>query len=102
MKLDYNPAQRSGVNSFEFFDEAITIIYPKGFVERLNMGQILMIQCDNGLFWSGRVYPDAFMFLLEVAIPGTVEDVFDYIRAAHRVKHNHVHAEFVTQQELPF
>lgn len=101
MKNCYEPAQREGINRFVYGEQWITIIH-SGAVAHVTPGQVLMLRRADGLFWCGRAYNDAFMFLLETPQPVSVRAVFDYLAAESQVKRLHAENDFVSQQELPF
>lgn len=101
MKSGYEAGQRHGINRFRFCEEEITIIHT-GAVEYVIPGQILLLRRPDGMFWCGRAYNEAYMFLMEIAQPARVGEVFDYLHAAQRVRNAHTESNFVSQRELPF
>lgn len=102
MKSGYEPGQSAGVNTFSMWGELITIIHPGAEVERISPGQVLLLRRDDNLYWCGRVYNDAFVFLLGCAVPVSVSDVFGYLRSVWVMEEAHQESDFVEQGELPF
>lgn len=102
MKSGYEPGQRAGVNTFSMWGELITIIHPGAVVERLHPGQVLLLRREDNLYWCGRAYNDAFVFLLGCAVPVTVGDAIGYLQSAWSVKEAHQEDDFISQGELDF
>lgn len=102
MKSGYEPGLRAGVNTFSMWGELITIIHPGAAVERLHPGQVLLLRREDNLYWCGRVYSDAFVFLLGCAVPVPVGDAFGYLQSAWSVEETYQENNFVAQGELPF
>ncbi|HHU1575931.1 TPA: hypothetical protein ACUA4C_004835 [Escherichia coli] len=100
MKSDYEPAQQRGINTFNRYDELITIVYQGAFYDRAREGQIALIQREDGLFWLGRTWLDSFVFELEK--PVTVHEAFAFLYALQKMRRANEERDFSGQEELPF
>lgn len=100
MKSDYEPSQRTGVNTFTRFGELVTIVYRGGFYDRARNGQVALMQRNDGLFWFGRTWPESFIFELEK--PVTVQTAFAYLADLQRMHLANPGCDFSGQEELPF
>lgn len=102
MKSGYELAQRTGINTFNLYGERITVIHPGSSVEYLHPGQVLLLRRMDNLYWAGRVFDDAFIFLLGNPVPVAVENAFAYLRAAWCMDEAHKDKDFINQGELDF
>lgn len=102
MKSDYEPEQTAGINTFNYWGEVVTIIHPGAGVETLRAGQILLLRRHDNSYWCGRVYNDAFIFLLGSPVPISKEAAFEYLRSLWKMAQVHHDADFVEQGELDF
>lgn len=101
-KTGFNPAQTSGIQTFQHMDRYYRICFYGSVLEHVRIGEKIIFQNEAGKYWLGTVERDCFMFIGEEAF-STVLDALGYDGQVERMKELAEQDDwFCDQGELPF